>query len=605
MERLAGRETIVARSVPWRSSLLARQLVTSVLVALCSVAASAWLAATTTTHAIQQQQAQALADDAAIYDTLLGYAAAHPAWADVTALVHRLAARTGQQITLTTQDGRVIATSSPVSPHLRGRPSAVIDPLNVDPAIATASSDGIDARAVGPFRLTTAEQARLISGARKSLACLRSIGWHGSTMTISPAGRPDINMMGSSSPIPMPNWTMICGVAAINSLTASETIAINQLNKLVDSCLARQRVPGVKLDPGFTWTGAGKIPDTAVVQSCIDTSRREQLRPYVAPAALLSVASPVGPSTSGFALTPGSRTRIIEATALVLALTIAITVFVSARLARPLRWLTEAVKQPTTPYVPVPVTTRDEIGYLTSAFNDLSARRERMEAQRKALLSDVAHELRTPLGNIRGWLEAAEDGLASPGQSLTSSLLEEARLLQRVIDDLQDLAAADAGRLHLHPEPVHLGDLLHQVAAAHQGSASATGVRLASRTEGDPELAADPARLRQAVGNLVSNAIRHTPAGGDVTMTGYSVQAEVLIEVADTGSGIVPADLPRVFDRFWRADKSRSRRTGGSGLGLPIARQIVEAHGGSVTVASEGGHGTVFTIRLPARAGLA
>jgi two-component system, OmpR family, sensor histidine kinase BaeS len=152
------------------------------------------------------------------------------------------------------------------------------------------------------------------------------------------------------------------------------------------------------------------------------------------------------------------------------------------------------------------------------------------------------------------WLEAAEDGIADPGEALTSSLLEEALLLQHIIDDLRDLAAADAGQF----------------------------------------------RLRQAVGNLVSNAIRHTPPGGDVTVTCQRAGGEFVVEVADTGTGISPEDLPRIFDRFWRADKSRSRRTGGSGLGLPITRQLVEAHGGHVTATSVPGSGSVFTIRLPA-----
>jgi signal transduction histidine kinase len=219
------------------------------------------------------------------------------------------------------------------------------------------------------------------------------------------------------------------------------------------------------------------------------------------------------------------------------------------------------------------------------------------------MISDIAHELRTPLGNIRGWLEAAEDGIVDPAEDLTSSLLEEALLLQHIIDDLRDLAAADAGQFRLHRAPTQLGELLRQVSRAQQAQAEAAGVRLETRFPGRADLTADadPERLRQAVGNLVSNAIRHTPPGGGVTVTCQRTGSEFIVQVADTGTGISPDDLPLIFERFWRGDKSRSRRTGGSGLGLPITRQLVEAHGGHLTAASTPGHGSVFTIWLPAR----
>lgn len=208
------------------------------------------------------------------------------------------------------------------------------------------------------------------------------------------------------------------------------------------------------------------------------------------------------------------------------------------------------------------------------------------------MVSDVAHELRTPLSNIRGWLEAAQDGLAEPDPAFIASLHTEAVQLQHIIDDLQDLAAADAGALRLHPEQLHVEDVLAQVAAAHQAGAETSGVALSALPAADgtpsPVLWADPVRLRQAIGNLVSNAVRHTPPGGRVTVRAYDAGAsadeaqagrEVVIEVADTGSGISAEHLPHVFDRFWRAEKSRNRRTGGSGLGLAIVRKLVEAHG--------------------------
>jgi two-component system sensor histidine kinase BaeS len=215
------------------------------------------------------------------------------------------------------------------------------------------------------------------------------------------------------------------------------------------------------------------------------------------------------------------------------------------------------------------------------------------------MVSDIAHELRSPLTNIRGWLEVTRDGVVAPDPALLGSLHEEALVLQRVIDDLQDLADADAGTLRLHPEPVRCDELLQQVAAAHRVAAGAAGVELRTAADGRPWLDADPVRMRQVLGNLVSNAVRHTPADGTVTLSARRDGDDVVLEVADTGSGIAPDDLPHVFDRFWRAEKSRSRRTGGSGLGLPIVRHLVAAHGGSVEAASEPGSGSAFTLRLP------
>jgi two-component system sensor histidine kinase BaeS len=230
----------------------------------------------------------------------------------------------------------------------------------------------------------------------------------------------------------------------------------------------------------------------------------------------------------------------------------------------------------------------------------MSKRREQLEELRKAMVSDVAHELRTPLSNIRGWLEATEDGVVDPDRALMSSLLEEALLLQHIIDDLQDLALADAGEMRLHKEQVNVADLLAQVAAAHRGGADAAGVMVSTRAEDDLEVLIDPVRLRQAVGNLVSNAVRQTPAAGTVSLRARRDGGQLVIDVADTGAGISAEDLPLIFERFWRVEKSRNRQTGGSGLGLPIVRKLVEAHGGSVSATSVLGEGSIFTLRLPA-----
>ncbi|MFI6434338.1 sensor histidine kinase [Streptomyces sp. NPDC050759] len=583
--------------VPLRRSLLVRLLAASITIAVCSVAATAWLAARTTTSAIQHEQGQVLADDAQIYDTLVGYAAGHTNWSAVQPTLNRLTERTGRHITLTTQDRRPLAASGSTT-ALPTRASALVDPLRADPALLPGvKADGIDPRAVGPYRLPAAERRELLDLVGTVQSCLRNVVGSPARVSEAPSGRPSVVITGDNDIRQKISET--CALYTLDSPTSTEKRALDRLNVLVGGCVTRQHLDPVTI--GLSFAPNGSADDA--VQRCIDTARREQLAPYVAPPALLFVAIPAGAAEAGFDLSSAGTVRVAGAAALVLVLTVAVTVTVGTRLVRPLRALTDAARRPTRQHLRVPVTTNDEIGHLAAAFNDLAERRERVEGQRKAMVSDVAHELRTPLSTIRSWLEAAQDGLATSDDAFVASLLEEALLLQHIVDDLQHLAQADAGRLRLRPEALRLRELLDHVAAAHRGRAETAGVTLTTRVEDTPTLHADPVRLRQALGNLLSNALRHTPPGGTVTLSCRGAGDQTVIEVADTGTGIAAGDLPHVFDRFWRADKSRSRQTGGSGLGLAIVRQLTEAHGGEVSVTSTPHTRTVFTLRLPHASG--
>ncbi|MFE7312380.1 sensor histidine kinase [Streptomyces sp. NPDC057555] len=588
--------------VPLRRSLLLRLLAVSVVVSVCSVAATAYVVVQMTAVAIRQEQGQALADDAKAYDALLGYAARHPDWSDVTGTVAALARKTGHRIVLTSRGHpRPVADSDPepgVPFRPPARPTAVIDPLSVNPDLLPRSAgDLIDPRAVGPFLLPSDERDRLGVLASRLTSCLKRTTGADARIERQPSGRPRLLVPPDLS-VPA-----ACATTVLDEPTPTEKKALSALNTLVNGCLAHRGAPAVtlSLDADGRPVATGRETGRTQVSSCVATSRAEQLAPYVAPAAQLYVASPGRAATTFFALSPANKARIAGGAALVLLVTVAVTVLAGIRLVRPLRALTAAVQRLAEgdASAQVRVTGGDEIGRLSVAFNAMAGRRAELERLRKAMVSDVAHELRTPLSNIRGWLEAAEDGVVDNDGALLASVLEEALLLQHIIDDLRDLAAADAGELRLSKVPMQVADVLVQTANAHRADADASGVTLTVTADDASRIDADPVRLRQMTGNLVSNAIRHTPRGGTVTLRSRAADGTVRIDVADTGVGIAPDELPHVFDRFWRAEKSRSRQTGGSGLGLSIVRKLAETHGGTVTARSTPGAGSVFRLTLP------
>jgi signal transduction histidine kinase len=250
--------------------------------------------------------------------------------------------------------------------------------------------------------------------------------------------------------------------------------------------------------------------------------------------------------------------------------------------------------------VRVAVRSGDEVGELGRAFNAMSEAVGTSERLRRRLIGDVAHELRTPLTNIRAQLEAIQDGLSEAGRPAIDSLHEESMLLSRLVDELQDLAVAEAGEMRLDRSPVALCEAAASAAAAFALRARGSGVTIRIAVpEEMPRVSADRRRLAQVFGNLLSNALAHTPAGGSIVLEARPLDRSAEIAVRDSGCGIAAKDLPFVFDRFYRADVSRSRETGGAGLGLPIVRQIVLAHGGAIRIESEPESGTGFFFSLP------
>lgn len=240
-----------------------------------------------------------------------------------------------------------------------------------------------------------------------------------------------------------------------------------------------------------------------------------------------------------------------------------------------------------------------EVRRLARSFNSMAERLRDNDEQRRNLLADIAHEMRTPLSVIQGNTEGVLDGIYPADRAHLAPVLEETRVMARLLDDLQTLSTAEAGALRLYRETVRPEQLVSDAAAAMQMRAGNTGLDLETRVEGDlPTLDVDPVRLGEVFANLISNAIRHTPPGGSVVVSAAASDEgrEVAFSVQDSGPGIPDEVLPHVFERF-----AKAADTGGAGLGLTIARSLVEAHSGRITASNRPGGGTVITFVLPAR----
>lgn len=292
------------------------------------------------------------------------------------------------------------------------------------------------------------------------------------------------------------------------------------------------------------------------------------------------------------------------AVAAAVATALAVSWFVSQRVARPIGSLALSAREVARGAYDtrVPVSGEDELAQLGTAFNEMAAALAASESRRRALLADLAHELRNPLATINGYVEGLADGVLQPSPVAWQALQTEMRRLGRLVDDLDAVSRAEERRLALHMTRVDPSALVEAAANAASPLYTAQGVELVETApRGLPEVVADQDRLAEVLGNLLDNALRHTPVGGRVEISAARAGDRVELIVSDDGHGIRAEDLDRVFDRFYRADPSRARETGGSGIGLTIARAITEAHGGTIRAESEGrGKGSRFTVSLPA-----
>ena len=391
----------------------------------------------------------------------------------------------------------------------------------------------------------------------------------------------------------------------------------------VDAVLAQLGPGGMGMGRGRT-AGAGAGPNFAVADPAgrVLASKTGELVGEVLPANVLAQGMPmtldnrvigtllnVRPvdtvlDAQGQAFLQQVQKSLVWAALLAAVLSLGLGVFVSRLLTAPLARLTGAAQAIAAGDLSqrVQVQSKDEIGDLGTAFNGMAASLAEAETLRRNLVADVSHELRTPLTIIQGNIQAILDGVYPLEMAQMAGLYDETRLLDRGwLMTCTTWPWRTAGQLRLERAPVNVSDLARTAVGQFDPVAEAAGVKLTLEAIKEvPEVLGDADRLAQGLRNLLSNAIRHTPAGGQVVMRVGRTGEQVTIEVADTGAGIAPEDLPHVFDRFYRGDKSRSRRGGGAGLGLAITRQLITAHGGRVEVTSTPGLGTSFVITLPA-----
>jgi signal transduction histidine kinase len=294
--------------------------------------------------------------------------------------------------------------------------------------------------------------------------------------------------------------------------------------------------------------------------------------------------------------------QFLLAGALASAIALVLARWLARGMTQPLRDMAAAARRMETGDYAVRVQTRsrDEVGQLAAAFNRMSAEMENLERSRRDLVANVSHELKTPIAAIRAHLENLLDGVQRPDPHTLQVMLAQTERLSHLIEQLLELSRLESGELPLLREEVTLAPLITQVLSEIEVARSDRGVAVASELPRDlPPVDADRERVHQVLFNLLDNAVRFTPTGGAVTVSAYRHNGAVEVRVTDTGVGIPPEHLPRLFERFYRADPARSRGDGGTGIGLAIARSVVEAHGGHIRAESELGKGSVFRFDLP------
>ncbi|WP_314100678.1 HAMP domain-containing sensor histidine kinase [uncultured Frigoribacterium sp.] len=577
-----------------RRSLLVRFLAIGIVIVTLSIAGTTWIVSTAVTRRDAVQIDRDARTDQDIVAAVRSWAGREQSWADVATELDRLGDRFDRRLVLLDVDGRTIGdtdASRPV-PQLPGTP--------VDPLSETFADT------LSPISTTVAGAMVLDeSQARSSRAAAEAVadcaGLPSSSVSLWPNGRAVVS--GAFPPG--------CETEAYTAPHGPEQAALGLLTAQTNECLAVQSitsVSAVQLDlvsPGAAEGISLRVVggDEAVpletlqrTRSCVTRAWTTINEDLVPPRAYL-VTSPVdGARPALDSLTTDSLARIAAVVIGLVALSGALVLVASGQAVRRIRRLQLVTERLTAGQhaARAPESGQDEISRLGSAVNELADGLEQARQQRDQLTADIAHDLRTPLTSIRGWAEAWDDGVVSDKDEVVRVIGREAQHLERLIDDLRTVASSDAGELRLQPQEVDLAALLEESVDARRLQGPVVEYRGPLRVV----VVADPVLMRQVVGNLLDNALVHGRPRR-VVVSLLPGDGSVQVDVEDDGVGIREEDLGSVFDRLWRADRSRRRDGPGHGLGLTITRRVVELHGGTIDVANVRPHGARFTFRIP------
>ncbi|GAA2485439.1 sensor histidine kinase [Winogradskya humida] len=556
-------------------------------VAVTAIGATAWLTLSLASRQYENSQRDANRHRTEIIDAVQKFGLLHGAWPGLDVVVADLSQRTGLHIQLRTETGDIVVDSDTIESRVSG--------------VVQAAAVGVDPRPVLP------KPGKIDAGIEKKFTTVMPTDLFGPDPTDPVNGSPAAMMVRKVAQY-RAALVMVRCVAADDpsqdaALPLAETPYITPA-ELAGYPACRKQAEAKVLNDSY-WL-------LDIWDQYHNCTRDGEVQPERRPGCLYSTFT-YGVTTSsavplqlylgakpGTDITQLGRPAALGLFGLVVVALVG-TALIARRVSRPVARITEASRQLADGRLDVRVPARgtSELARLSASFNAMAEAVQRSEERQRRLVADVAHELRTPLSNLRGYLEGLQDGVVEPSKELFASLHEETLLQRRILDDLQVLALAEAGDLKYTKSPVDLADLAAGGVTAHRAVAAEAGVAFTVDTPAPVIVEADADRLRQVLGNLLTNAIRYTDREGHVLVRVRAHDTEAILTVQDTGVGMTASDLTRVFDRFWRADPARQRATGGTGLGLTIAHRIVTDHGGRIEVTSKPHLGTTFTVHLP------
>jgi two-component system, OmpR family, sensor histidine kinase BaeS len=564
-----------------------------------AIGATAWLTLSLTSREVTRAQQASRQHRNDIFDTVQRYGLTHGAWPGIDGVAENLSEQTRLHIQLTTADGEILVDTDTMRGRRRGAVEAA--PLTIDARpqmsgdIATRGAEtakslpeallrkklGLTGTLIPPRDLFGPEPADPLYDSAAALVLRQAAQYRTALLTVQCIAKRTPGAVPALSSEDAPYLT----AQQVNGNPGCVDQATKQVLTNVDWQNA-------------AWTAATSCNEpttgTADVQ-CLYEAFLKGIGPTAAVPLLLFLGAPAGTDIHEL----GRPAAVGIAGLLLVAL--AGTALIARRVSRPVGRLTMASRLLAAGRhdVRVPAVGDGELARLSASFNSMAEAVQRSEERQRRLVADVAHEMRTPLSNLRGYLEGLADGVVEPSRELFASLHEETLLQRRILDDLQVLADAESGELSYDRGLIDLAELAAGGVTAQRAVAYEAHVALHADTSVPVWVTADADRIRQVLGNLLTNAIRYTDAGGHILVRVWADRGTAVLSVQDTGVGIAPDDLRRVFDRFWRADPTRQRATGGTGLGLTIAQRIVTDHQGRIEVSSQPGAGTTFTVILP------